>query len=180
MPFVVLEGVDGAGKTTQIEKLKSLFPNALFTREPGGSELGEQLRHIMKTMEMLPLTEMLLMSAARNEHVHNLILPALKSGRLVICDRFVYSTYAYQGARGVPEQHISAVQSAIGTPKPDLVFLFSHKYRDQITDRLEDGCDINYYEPLRDETWIDVPHGTPDEVTEFLKNHISSFLSDRA
>jgi dTMP kinase len=97
--FVVIEGVDGCGKGTVMKHLEGVIP-ALFTREPGGTLLGEQLRGILLGVEMDSVTELLLFQSARNEHVRKMILPALLRGEHVISDRFDASTYAYQVMAG--------------------------------------------------------------------------------
>ena len=98
--FITLEGVDGAGKSTCIKFIKKYLSDKnfsyLFTREPGGTVLGEKLRGILLQDKMEPETETLLMFAARNEHVQRVIKPNLESGVIVISDRFTDATYAYQ------------------------------------------------------------------------------------
>ena len=102
--FIVLEGPEGSGKTTQIGLLQRALVQAgkrvLCTREPGGTPIGEQIREILHAMDnraMLPITEALLYSAARAQHVGEVIRPALERGEIVISDRYAYSTLAYQG-----------------------------------------------------------------------------------
>ena len=103
--FITFEGLDGSGKSTQAEKLaRSLRAHGLsvtVTREPGGTTAGEKIREVLlhsATAGLSPLTEMALMFASRAQHVHEVILPALAEGRIVLCDRFTDSTEAYQGA----------------------------------------------------------------------------------
>ncbi|NEN75141.1 dTMP kinase [Pelistega sp. NLN82] len=99
--FITLEGVDGAGKSSHTEWLINYFQQknkeVLLTREPGGTELGEQLRNILLNESMSQTTEVLLMFAARQESVDNIIKPALIENKVVISDRFTDSTFAYQG-----------------------------------------------------------------------------------
>lgn len=102
--FITLEGPDGSGKTTQIAYLREYFAQrgieTVFTREPGGTAIGEKLRNIIldrENSEMCDMTEALLYAASRAQHVHQLILPALAEGKIVICDRFIDSSIAYQG-----------------------------------------------------------------------------------
>ena len=102
--FITFEGLDGSGKSTQIEKLagalRSLHLEVLLTREPGGTAIGETIRHMLLdsgTHGLGPRTEMALMFAARAQHLQELILPALAAGHYVLCDRFTDSTEAYQG-----------------------------------------------------------------------------------
>ena len=98
--FITLEGIDGAGKSTHINFIKKYLIdkelNYLFRREPAGTLLGEKLREILLHDEMNPETESLLMFAARNEHVYEIIKPNLNKGINVISDRFTDATYAYQ------------------------------------------------------------------------------------
>lgn len=114
--FVTLEGVDGAGKSTQAALLaEALGPKTLLVREPGGTELGERLRAILKApdVEMKPVAELMLFCAARAELVAEVIAPALKEGRDVVCDRFIDSTVAYQGdARGLDAELIERLNRA--------------------------------------------------------------------
>jgi dTMP kinase len=105
--FVALEGGEGSGKTSILSSLVAAFPDVLVTREPGGTPEGLALRGLLLSEQGLDWdagAELLLMTAARVQHVNRLILPALEAGRLVVCDRFVGSSLAYQGAgRGLPE-----------------------------------------------------------------------------
>lgn len=99
--FISFEGIDGAGKSTHIEALADLFRRQgrrlTQTREPGGTPLSEQLRECVLHQAMDPLTEALLMFAARQEHLVQVIEPALARGDVVLCDRFTDATFAYQG-----------------------------------------------------------------------------------
>ena len=99
--FISFEGIDGAGKTTHIQAVADLLRaqgRALtLTREPGGTPLAEQLRHLALSEDMDPLTEALLMFAARRDHLQRVIEPALSRGDIVLCDRFTDATFAYQG-----------------------------------------------------------------------------------
>ena len=128
--FITLEGVDGAGKTTCINFIKKYFKDkgfkSIFTREPGGTLLGEKLREILLYDVITPETETLLMFAARNEHVLKVIKPNLQSGLSVISDRFTDATYAYQsGGKYVEEKKITALKNWVHQDlKPDLTLLF--------------------------------------------------------
>ncbi len=99
--FISFEGIDGAGKSTHIEGLAELFRaqgrQVALTREPGGTPLSEKLRALVLHDAMDPLTEALLMFAARQEHIVQVIVPALARGDVVLCDRFTDATFAYQG-----------------------------------------------------------------------------------
>lgn len=102
--FITIEGLDGCGKSTQLEKLATVLRgdglDALTTREPGGTPLGDRIRTVLldsATIGLSPWAEMALMFASRAQHLHEVILPALEKGRIVLCDRFTDSTEAYQG-----------------------------------------------------------------------------------
>jgi len=128
--FVTLEGVDGAGKSSHVEWLAEHFRQAgrtvVFTREPGGTPLGEKLREIVLHDAMHPETEALIMFAARREHVERVIRPALARGDVVISDRFTDASFAYQcGGRGLPEDRLSILEEWVhGDLQPDLTLLF--------------------------------------------------------
>lgn len=128
--FITLEGVDGAGKTTHVEFIKKYFTNLnrdfILTREPGGTVLGEKLRAILLHEEMTPNTETILMFAARNEHIDQIIRPGLMKGTIIISDRFTDATYAYQsGGKGVSNEKIDILKGLVqGDLQPDLTFLF--------------------------------------------------------
>ncbi|HIP94456.1 MAG TPA: dTMP kinase [Leucothrix sp.] len=131
--FITFEGVEGAGKTTNIsfiaEKIRKAGHQILLTREPGGTTTGEAIRKILiskELPEMHHITELLLMFAARSEHVHRKILPALEQGTWVLCDRFTDASYAYQGAgRGIESEKIRMLENlAQDTLRPDFTFLF--------------------------------------------------------
>jgi dTMP kinase len=128
--FIVFEGIDGAGKSsylpTAIAVLEKAGKNPLLTREPGGTQLGEQLRVLLLNEAMAPETECLLMFAARQQHLKEVIEPALAAGRWVLSDRFTDATYAYQGAgRGFSIEKIQTLETWVqGTLRPDHVLLF--------------------------------------------------------
>lgn len=128
--FIVMEGPDGSGKTTQIELLKEYLSkkgyHCIVTREPGGTSIGEKIRQIIlnpEHKEMSDVTEMLLYAASRAQLVHDVIGPALEAGKIVLSDRFVDSSVVYQGiARGLGCETVSMVNApAIGVYKPDLI-----------------------------------------------------------
>jgi dTMP kinase len=126
--FITLEGIDRSGKTTQAALLHdALGPDALLLREPGGTEVGERVRELLKdpNLELDPRAELLLFCAARAELCASVIRPALADGRDVICDRFVDSTAAYQGAaRGLGVELVEGVSEiAIAGCRPDLTLL---------------------------------------------------------
>lgn len=131
--FITFEGLDGAGKSTQIERLgqrlKSLEQAVVITREPGGTEIGDALRALLldpKQTSLAAETEVLLYAASRAQLLHEVIRPALGNGNLVICDRYVDASLAYQGAGlEIGVANVRAVnQFATGLLEPDLTFLF--------------------------------------------------------
>jgi len=124
--FVTFEGIDRSGKTTQARMLcDALGDRAVGTREPGGTELGERVRSLLADRTVGPHTEALLFAAARAELVEQVIKPALAEGRVVVCDRFLDSSLAYQGvARGLGVEEVARVNEwAVGELRPDLTFL---------------------------------------------------------
>jgi len=111
--FITIDGVEGAGKSTQIDFIRDYLSNkginVILTREPGGTELGEKIRELLlspETKSMHSETELLLMFAARNEHIHRKIMPALAQGDWVLSDRFTDASYAYQGGIAQLEQWV--------------------------------------------------------------------------
>ncbi len=131
--FITFEGVEGGGKSTNIafvaEKIREAGHQILLTREPGGTTTGEAIRNILiskELPEMNDMTELLLMFAARSEHIHRKILPALEQGTWVLCDRFTDASYAYQGAgRGIDTDQIKLLENMVqGSLRPDFTFLF--------------------------------------------------------
>jgi len=131
--FVTLEGIEGAGKSTQLDLLGQWLNaqgiDALLTREPGGTRTGNEIRKLLlHGGHDLPIshhTELLLIFAARRQHLDEVIRPALAGGRVVICDRFTDSTRAYQGGgRGIPRAEIDALEHWVQQElKPDLTLL---------------------------------------------------------
>lgn len=133
--FITFEGGDGAGKSTQIKKLKSYLEkkgyDVILTREPGGTDIGEKIRRIIldpDNKEMSAVAEAMLYAASRAQHVAEVIGPAIDAGNIVICDRFIDSSIAYQGyGRGLGES-VSAINSyAIGNYMPHMTFLLKLK-----------------------------------------------------
>lgn len=131
--FIVLEGGEGVGKSTNLAFVRTCLEAAglsvRMTREPGGTRLGERLRDILLQADvdepMTPDAELLLMFAARAQHIARVIAPALTAGRWVVCDRFTDATYAYQGGgRGLPMDKIADLERWVqGDLRPDLVLL---------------------------------------------------------
>ncbi len=130
--FITVEGGEGAGKSTNLELIKELLEAAghpvLFTREPGGTPLGEEIRALLlghRHDGMAPETELLLMFGARAEHLNRKIIPALNAGTWVLCDRFTDATYAYQGGgRGIATERIQSLEQWVQHDlRPDLTLL---------------------------------------------------------
>jgi dTMP kinase len=134
--FITFEGLDGSGKSTQVEKLaRSLRAHGLsvvITREPGGTAAGERIREVLlhsATSGLSPHTEMALMFASRAQHIHEVILPALAEGRIVLCDRFTDSTEAYQGGgRKLGSKAVLQLHEILcGNLQPDLTVLLDNE-----------------------------------------------------
>ena len=152
--FISMEGTDGSGKTTQIglitDYIRSMGREAVIVREPGGTRISERIRAVILDpghAEMGFCTEMLLYAAARAQLVSEIIKPALEQGKIVICDRFVDSTYAYQGfGRGIDLEVLKNVNKiATDGIMPDITFFFdldpvtalSRRIASSTTDRIE-------------------------------------------
>ena len=166
--FITFEGGEGSGKSTHAatlaQRLKAHGQDVVLTREPGGSTGAEIIRHILLSGIAKPLgaeTEAILFAAARDDHVRNTIMPALKSGSWVICDRFIDSTRVYQGALGnVDERLIRSLERVtVGPAVPELTFILdvpaqiglarAKNRRGQIeADRFE-GESMEFHEKLR-------------------------------
>ena len=130
--FITIEGIEGAGKSTCMSvaaaEMEKRGIDLVQTREPGGTELGEDLRALLlghRHHGMADDTELLLMFAARSEHLHRKILPALEAGQWVLCDRFTDATYAYQGGgRGLSDERIARLEDWVqGELRPDLTLV---------------------------------------------------------
>jgi len=131
--LIVFEGIDGSGKTTQMQILGRKLENrgcpVLYSREPGGTRVGELIRGILLDplyREMEPRTEALLYAAARAQHVAQLLQPALAAGKVILCDRFLDSSLSYQGfGQGLSLEFLDRINNlATGGLKPDLVLIF--------------------------------------------------------
>ena len=129
--FITLEGSEGSGKSTNLsyihQRLQQAGIEVVLTREPGGTPLGETIRELLldhRQQAMASDTELLLMFAARAQHLNELIVPALEAGKWVLCDRFTDATYAYQGAgRGIANERIGLLEQWVqGELRPDLTF----------------------------------------------------------
>ncbi len=169
--FISFEGIDGAGKSTHIESfgnmIKQRYPNrdVVMTREPGGTQLGEQLRALLLEAPMNLETEALLMFAARREHIAQVIEPALQAGKIVISDRFTDASFAYQGGgRGLSLAKLNDLEKWVqGRPdgsllQPNLTFLFdlpgsvaeARRSKVRAPDKFE-KMDLDFFEKVRQE-----------------------------
>ena len=158
--FISFEGIDGSGKSTQIQKLAEFLEardfDIVITREPGGSKGGEEIRNLLlqgNVDRWSAETEILLFTAARRDHLERIILPALKEGKVVICDRFTDSTRMYQGMRGVNLRNlVDTLNGKVIKFDPDLTILIDinpeislkrAKSRKTVEERFEDfGVDL--------------------------------------
>lgn len=169
--FISFEGIDGAGKSTHINSfcnlLKEQFPDreVVMTREPGGTQLGEQLRALLLDAPMNLETEALLMFAARREHIAQIIEPALKAGKIVISDRFTDASFAYQGGgRGLSLDKLNDLENWVqgqadgSLLQPNLTFLFdlpgaiaeARRSKVRAPDKFE-KMDLDFFEKVRQE-----------------------------
>jgi len=169
--FISFEGIDGAGKSTHIESFSQLLKRRysdreiVMTREPGGTQLGEQLRALLLDAPMNLETEALLMFAARREHIAQVIEPALKAGKIVISDRFTDASFAYQGGgRGLSLIKLNDLEQWVqGRPdgtllQPNLTFLFdlpgsiaeARRSKVRAPDKFE-KMDLDFFEKVRQE-----------------------------
>lgn len=200
--FVTFEGIEGTGKSTQValaaERLRARGMNPLVTREPGGTPLGESLRALLlarRESAADPLVETLLMVADRAEHVRTVIRPALREGRVVLCDRHAAATVAYQGGgSGVDRKVIDELNHlATGSLAPDLTVLLDLEPRAALErlhargrlDRFESEpvaffervrgtyVEISRREPKR---WLTLPATLPSEE---LAGHIEAEILRR-
>ncbi|KZE68089.1 thymidylate kinase [Fictibacillus phosphorivorans] len=167
--FITLEGPDGSGKTTQIAKVAEYFKEKnvdfIQTREPGGTRISDKIRALIldsEHNEMHDLTEVLLYAASRAQHVHEKILPALEAGKVVLCDRFVDASLAYQGfGLGVGEEPVLQVNNiATSGLVPDRSYFvdvspevgrerMKSRYGNESLDRIEQK-DLTYHERVRE------------------------------
>lgn len=169
--FISFEGIDGAGKSTHIDAfcdlLKARYPERqlVSTREPGGTELGEQLRTLLLDAPMHLETEALLMFAARREHLAQVIEPALAQGHIVVSDRFTDASFAYQGGgRGLSIEKLETLERWVQTQadgsmlQPNVTFLFdlpgsvaeARRSKARAPDKFE-KLDLNFFERVRQE-----------------------------
>ena len=182
--LITLEGIEGAGKSSHIqfiaEQLQLTGKDVLITREPGGTKLGEGIRDLLLIMNEEPMfeeTELLLMFAARAQHVQQVILPAITANKMVICDRFTDSSYAYQGGgRGISLEKIQQLEKWVFSGvlsgfKPDLTLLLDlsvatglSRARDRSdADRFETET-VNFFHDVRD-AFLKIAQVNPDRVS---------------
>jgi len=126
--FITFEGIDGSGKTTQLRRVAPRFPDAVLTKEPGGTPTADRIRAILldAASKLDPLAEVLLFAASRHQHVTEVIRPALDAGRVVLCDRYTDATLAYQGfGRLIDLDRLRLLNDwATGSLTPDRTLLF--------------------------------------------------------
>ena len=185
--FITFEGCEGCGKSTQMRKLGETLSakgySIVQTREPGGTPIGEEIRKILlsgKNQEITPWTELLLYIADRTQHVHQVIRPALKENKIVLCDRFQDSTQIYQGvARGLDSKILKTLfEIATGGLKPDLTLLLDCpvelglsrsrarlKKHNSTEDRFEKE-DIHFHEKVR-KGFLDLAKKEPHRIKIF-------------
>lgn len=182
--LITLEGIEGAGKSSHIqfiaEQIQQAGRDVLLTREPGGTKLGEGIRDLLLKKDeesMFEETELLLMFAARAQHVQQIILPAISTGKIVICDRFTDSSYAYQGGgRGISIEKIQQLEKWVFSGdlsgfKPELTLLLDlsvetglSRARDRSeADRFETET-VNFFQDVRD-AFLKIAQDDPDRVS---------------
>ncbi|MBQ9971978.1 MAG: dTMP kinase [Firmicutes bacterium] len=201
--FITIEGSDGSGKSTQIALLKEYLESkgfvVLTTREPGGTNIGEKIREIIldkNNIEMDSMTEALLYAASRAQHVAEKIVPALERGEIVICDRFIDSSIAYQGyGRNLGDCVRIINEYAVRGYMPDVTFLMKmdpgigkSRIKEEDADRLEREklefhqkvyAGYEEIEKIYDRiVGIDAT-GTIEEISADIRMHIDRFLSEK-
>ena len=205
--FITLEGGEGAGKTTCIPYVQELLRRSgqelLLTREPGGTPLGERIRELLLTPgddAIHESAELLLMFAARAQHLQTVILPAIEQGKIVLCDRFTDATYAYQGGgRKIPGERIAVLEQWVQHGRqPDLTILFDIPVQQGLArasersepDRFEQE-DIEFFERVR-QAYLEAADAQPqrikvidasqplDDVKRQLDQVVTDFLKEHA
>lgn len=203
--FITFEGTEGVGKSTQLanaaDALKGLGVDVVVTREPGGTPMAESIRELLLAPRDEPVnetTELLLMFAARAQHLNNRILPALDRGQWVLCDRFTDATFAYQGGgRGVSSERIAMLENLVqGDVRPDHVILLDAPVETGMKrarsrgdlDRFEQEA-VSFFQRIRD-TYLDRAQAAPDrysvvdaaasleQVTASIRDLVCKFHSD--
>jgi dTMP kinase len=165
--FITVEGIEGVGKSTQVkliaDYLRSRDQSVIEAREPGGTVVGELIREVVLNKvpaKMAPTTELLLMFAARAEHLDKVIYPALAAGHWVVSDRFTDASYAYQGAgRGIAQSRIAILEDYVqGSLRPDLTLLLdapvdialARANHRGVANRFEEDEDLRFFEAVRE------------------------------
>ena len=199
--FITLEGIEGAGKSTVVDFIEDFLTkeghDVIKTREPGGTVIGEQIREILLKNENYTLTydtELLLVFSARAQHIQEVILPALSSGKIILCDRFTDASYAYQGGgRGIDASRINLLEKWVqGDLRPNLTLLFDldvsigmqRTKKRSGTDRFERE-EINFFEKIRN-TYLERAKNEPQRFRiinsalslENVKEQIVTILKD--
>lgn len=202
--FIAFEGPEGGGKSLQVGRLVGRLRDegldVVSTREPGGTKVGTAIREVLLGLgdyAILPETEVLLLAAARAQHVREVIRPALESGAVVVCDRFVDSTYAYQGGgSGLEFESLQALQLfATAGLEPELRFLLDlpvevglrRRHADAASVNRIDLADVAYHQRVRDAylalasaaptRWVVIDAGAaPDIVHENIWRQLRSTL----
>ncbi len=178
--FISFEGIEGSGKSTLLENLKKYYLKkdleVLFTKEPGGTELGKVIRNILLDPKSLISSEaeLLLLMADRIEHVTTIINPNLKKNKMIFCDRYIDSTIAYQGkGRNLSEDKVKKLINVLNLPIPDLTILLDLPVEDGLLrankrnelDRFEKE-DINFHESIR-KSYLDLQKKDPKRIFLF-------------
>ena len=199
--FITLEGIEGAGKSTAVDFIEDFLTkeghDVIKTREPGGTVIGEQIREILLKNENYALTydtELLLVFSARAQHIQEVILPALSSGKIILCDRFTDASYAYQGGgRGIDASRINLLEKWVqGDLRPNLTLLFDldvsigiqRTKKRSDADRFERE-EINFFEKIRN-TYLERAKNEPQRFRiinsasslESVKEQIITILKD--
>ncbi len=208
--FITFEGGDGCGKSTQVamlaQRLKLAGKEAVVTREPGGTQRAETIRALLlegKAREMGNFAETLLFSLAREDHIEKLIAPALEKGEWVICDRFIDSTRAYQGAGGgIDENLINALERVVVEPyRPDITVILDvtpeeglerarlrmEELGEEVPDRFE-AEEVSFHQKLRD-SFLEIARKEPNrcivvngmqpvgDIHQEIWNHVRTFAA---
>jgi dTMP kinase len=193
--FITFEGGEGSGKSTQIKalaaELRAAKLEVVETREPGGSPMGERIRALLLDPEARfdPIAQLLLFSAARRDHVHNLIAPALARGVWVLCDRFADSSRAYQGAAGdVSAAFLRSVEeAAVGATRPDLTVILdippdialprAHARRGRTADAdAFESADLAFHNRVR-QGFLDIARQEPERCVVIDANQSVAFVA---
>ena len=191
--FITFEGGEGSGKSTQIKILKNKLSKnhkVIITREPGGTKEAELIRNLLvkgKSNKWSGITEVLLNFTARKDHVDKIILPNLKKGKWVLCDRFSDSTLAYQGyGRNVDKDHIKNLnKSLINNLTPKLTFLFDidpkiglGRSRKRINNELRyENMSLSYHKKIRD-AYLDIARKNKKRIKIIDASHDKDSISE--